>query len=935
MKHHEDIFAAEKKLADRPAVKPWLAACKEYIRYMMMKTDRKISVLTVILALFSTLAAGAQTVRGTVTDAETGEPVVGATVVLEGTLYSTSVDMDGTYLLKLPEGSEGVIAFLCVGYKNHYSEPVSLTGSGEITVNALMYPDNELLDEVVVAARKNSESEAVLRSDRRLSTRPIENIGAMELEVKGISNAADAVETMTGVSFNTSGQIFVRGLGDRYSLTTLNGIPIASPNPDNKLIPLEIFSTSMLKSITVSKVYSAVNFADYSGAIIDIATKENIGRGFLSVSFGGSGRAGTTFGDFYKSDRKGWLLQDNNLSSSVKNMNSSEFASYIKGNDPFGTNFNIRQGISIPMFSGSISGGYSFSLKNGDELSLLASVSLAQDEQTVSGGYIANLNAQGDRVDAFDYDGYTRGLDLTALLSVGYLFRNGDDISFNLLYTKNATDEYKRREGFDAEDNSLIGSNSVGHSYSLWNNQLAGRHRLAPSWNMEWKVSYGMTESNEPDRRQVMYRVGQDGSLSLFKLNRQETMRYFGELSENEVVAQIKPVYSFGEKSKLYFGAAYKYKSRDYNSMRFYYNLSAIDPEITDIYTPDFLNPENIFNGTIPVTRDAQPKNNYYAAHSIIAGFAEVEYYPIDPLLLSLGVRYEFSRQEVVYWTDAAMRDVSVLQKGDFFPAVNVKYDFNRSHALRFAASLTVTRPSFIEMAPFLYKESYGSAEIRGNKDIQNGYNYNLDLKYEYFSANNRHMFSAGVYYKILQNPIERVQESSGGSMVYSFRNAERGDAAGFEAEFRTEPVRHLIIGGNVSLMYTDVRLMEDGGIYTDSERALQGASPYLGNLFVTYAPEFRNGSSLSLSLMYNVQGPRIHTVGTYGLGNVEQQPLHLLDANIRYRINGHWGIEFAVTNLLDTEYLFLQEVPSTGEVLRTESYRLGQGFSMGVSYDF
>ena len=87
-------------------------------------------------------------------------------------------------------------------------------------------------------------------------------------------------------------------------------------------------------------------------------------------------------------------------------------------------------------------------------------------------------------------------------------------------------EDYKLRDGYDAEDNMLLGSNSIAHSYSLWNTQLGGGHTLHRSWDLDWKVSYGMTSSNEPDRRQVMYRKGEDGSLSLFKLNRQETMRY-------------------------------------------------------------------------------------------------------------------------------------------------------------------------------------------------------------------------------------------------------------------------------------------------------------------------------------------------------------------------------------------------------------------------
>ena len=908
---------------------------------MKIRFPKAVFFLIAFLTVLNIGTAGAQTVKGIVTDAGTSEPLPGVVVMFEstsdgaGNRHGTTTWADGSYILEIPEGVGGVLKLQMVGYKDVTSDIINLSKGQELVLDFIMDVETEMLESIVVVARKNPESTATLINDRKVSAQAVENIGAAEIRTKGLSNVAEAVETMSGISFNNSGQLFVRGLGDRYSLTTLNGLPVASPNPDNKLIPLDIFSSSVLQNITVTKVYTATSFADYSGAHIDIATKENVGDSFISVSLGFNGTIGTTFSDTYRPDRKGWLLHDNNLPANVRNMSTPDFRTYIVDNDPFGTTFDIKKTLALPDISGSVSGGRTFQLKNNDELSLLASVSISQGSQNIYDGYITNINTIGEHMDEFSYNSYEHSLDLTGLLSLNYLFQNGDKIGFTMLYAKNAMEDYKLRDGYDAEDNQLLGSNSIAHSYSLWNNQLGGSNTLAKNWLLDWKVSYGMTSSNEPDRRQVMYRKGTDGSLSLFKLNRQETMRYYGELAEQEVVAEIKPTFSFGEKSKLIFGAAYKDKTRDYNSLRFYYNLNDINPVINDIYQPDFLNQQNITDGLITIERDAQPKNNYYAGHRILAGFAEVEYYPIADLLLSLGVRYEYSQQWVRYWNDASRESVSRLNKGDFFPALNIKYTLNDKHAFRFASSITVTRPSFIEMAPFLYKESYGSAELRGNDQLQNGYNYNFDLKYEFFSRNNRHMFSVGVYYKILKDPIERVQETSGGAIVHTFRNAEQGMAAGLEAEFRTQPVKYLTIGGNVSLMYTDVTLLANGGIYTDSRRALQGASPYIGNAYITYAPEFGEESSLAVSVLYNVQGPRIQAVGIYGLGNIMQAPIHSLDANITYRINRLWSLELSLSNLLDSEYRFTQDVPDTGENMLTESYRLGRGIGLGVKLDF
>ncbi len=897
--------------------------------------NKKI-VLKAVLFFFSfliTVSLHAEYIKGYVKDAETGEPLIGAVVRLATTNRAVTTDLNGYYELDVTGAKNGVLELFYIYYKDYSSENIVFTGEDQ-TLDFDMIPDNAVLDEIVVVGRKNTELQGVLMNERKIAAKAVENIGASEMSIKGLSNVAEAMETLTGISFAEAGQLFVRGLGDRYSLTTLNGLPIASPNPDNKLIPLDIFPSSVIGSISVTKVYDASSFADYSGARIDIITKENVDRTFLDISLDLSGNTNTTFGKFYTNDRKGSMFRDNNIPSIIKEMDNSEFDEYIRRNDPFGSTFAIGNRTALPAISGTISGGTSFKIRE-NKLNLLASLGISNDYQTIKDGYIANLTAQGTTLNAFDYDSYNRMLNISGLFNATYMYGDGDKISYNMTYARNSNDEYKLRKGFDSEGVHLIGSNGVAHTYSLFNNQIAGHHHLGSSWELKWDGSYTMTKSNEPDRKQVMYRDNGDERPTLFKLNRQETMRYFGELGEDEYIANASALYKFGEKNRVRFGATYKNKSRDYSSVRFYYNLTDIDPVIDDIFNPDFLGHAALESGDITISRDLQPKNNYYAQQDVVAGFADVEYYPVEPLMLSLGVRYEYSKQTVEYWDDASIKRESELSSGDIFPALNIKYNIDGNHALRFAASMTVTRPSFIEMAPFLYKESYGSAEIRGNENIENGYNFNIDLKYEYFANNNRDMFSAGIYYKFLKDPIERIQQSSGGSVVYSFRNAEQGMAAGFEAEFKKSFAQDFYAGANVSLMYTDVKLLSNGGVYTDDRRALQGASPYLGNAFLTYAPRFKNGSSLSLSLLYNLQGPRIHTVGIYGLGNIDQEAFHTLDFNMIYEINKNWNLSLAVSNILDSEMRFVQDVKSISKKIETEHYRYGRGISIGVNYGF
>ena len=895
---------------------------------MSMKLDLGKVFFFILLLVLSTMTALAGNIKGTVLDKQTKEPLTGATIQITGTAQGVVADIDGNYTLNVNDGTY-TITVRYIGYKDILLNSIKV--KAETLLNFEMESDAQALGEVSVVAKKNLEGERALQMERQKATLAIENLGAKEMSIKGISNVEEGVKKITGISIASAGQLIVRGLGDRYSTTTLNGLPIASPNPDNKLIPLDIFPASTVQNITVSKVYDASAFADYSGAHIDISTKENVGSDFLSISFNAGGKFNTLGKDFYRMDRDGSLFKTPSLDQKLIDMSLTDFEEYARHNRLFNTSFQVSKKTALPEFGGNIGFGKRFTL-GGNEVSVLGSIGVSNDLQTMDNASIRTLEATGNTLNEFNYDSYSNELKIAALGNLGYSFRTSDHIGYTFFYARNAIDTYMRREGVDYEDHHLIGSNNVTHIYSLQNHQVNGKHYFGKQWDLNWSGSYSKTSSDEPDRRQVMF-IREDDQIKLFKLNRQETMRYFGSLNEDEWVGDLTASYRFGDNNKLQAGFTYKDKNRDYMGTRFYYNLNKLNPTITDIYDTDsFLNMENVENGSITIDRKKQPKDSYTAGNSIYAGYIATEYYPVAPLLVNLGVRYEISKQWVDYYTDGGKAERSELNKNDLFPSLNIKYQMNEKNSLRFAFSRTVTRPSFIEMAPFLYQESYGSAQIRGNADLQNGYNYNIDLRYELFEKNGD-MLSITAYYKHLKAPIERVQTLSGGSAVHSFRNADNGMATGVEIEFRKEIVKDLRFGVNGSYMYTNVKLPE-GGAYTNSQRALQGASPYLANADLTYSPAFSNDRQLSVALLYNLQGPRIHSVGISGLGDIKQQPVHTLNFTGSYRFNRRFAVKLQVNDLLNQDILFKQEVPTTGDKVEVERFRKGTGFEVGFSYD-
>ena len=885
--------------------------------------------------------------RGVVTDMVTGEPLIGAGIIIEGTTEGTVTDVDGSYVLALPEGTHSLsvsyIGYLTVNLtvtvnpdgtgtvRASEDTSISMTDSG---LMIYMAPDSEALADAVVTARKNLESLQALQNERIRSGFAIENMGAREMSIKGISNAQESVAKLSGISIASAGQLIVRGLGDRYSTTTLNGLPIASPNPDNKLIPLDIFPASTIQNITVSKVYEASSFADYSGAHVDISTKEGQSENFFNVSFSTGGYFHTLGSSFYRMDGRS-LFTTPRLDPTAENISYGDYPAYSRSHKMFKTTFQTsRRGVR-PDLNGSFGWGRNFNV--GDQtLSVLASASIKSGQETKTDAFYRTYEAssEGMMQSNYDYDSYSEKLDIAALVDIDYTLREHDNIGLTAFFARNASDTFLDRQGQDFHEGyDLVGVNQVSHFYMLQNYQLSGHHEI-DDWNIDWGASYSLTSSDEPDRRQVMFSRGDDGSLHFFDLNQQETQRYFGSLAENELVADIKATWEINDQDRLRFGLTAKDKVRKFRTTRFYYDVKGLDESFPyeDRFDMDrYLDFSNVQSGLISIIRSQSRRDRYDAENLIGAAFAETDLRLSPKWFLNAGLRFEASRQSVDYNDDVEDKTRN-LDAFDLFPAVNLKYDLTDRRMFRLSLSRTVTRPSFVEMAPFLYQESFGGAQIRGNDELENGYNYNVDLKYEFFSRKNTDMFAVTAYFKYLEDPIERTQRLSGGATEHSFQNADNGVAAGLEAEFRKQIVKDLVFNANASYMYTNV-ILPEGGVYTNPRRSLQGASPYLANADLTYTPEFRNGDGLSLSLLYSLQGPRIHAVGIMGLGDVKQMPVHTLDFAGSYRFNEHFSVRLAFRNMLDSTIKFKQEIPDADRTVDVEQWRVGPGFEIGISY--
>ncbi len=897
------------------------------------------------MMLVVTFATQAATIKGKVIDSATKEPLLGATVFVLGTNQGTTTDIDGSFELNVGGGAKS----LEFSYISYITQVLNVDGGSKSDLVIELLTDAQSISEVVVATRKNLESEAALQNERITSNVAIENMGAKEMAIKGISNVEEGVKKITGISIENSGQVLVRGLGDRYSLTTMNGLPVASPNPDNKLIPLDLFPTSIVENITVSKVYTVSSFADYSGALIDIATKDVVHEDFVSISADLGGVVGTLGNTFYASDH-GSLWSTPSLNTEVQKYDKTlEFREYIKNNNPFETDFSAQSSTALPDFSVGLSAGKTWKIA-GRDLSALVSLSVDNGRETTYDSYLKTLNNKGEIYKITeDKDTYTTKLSTTALASLNYALSDDSSIGYSMFYSRNVEDNYYSYWcNNDNENDPVIrGSNSVMHIYKLINNQLNGHHILGSNDKLElnWSASYGVTSSDEPDRRQTLFMEDDvNGGWKAYTTDAKNTIRYFSEIDETEIIGNINFRYFLGDKedkNSVRVGFNSRNKSRSFDATLFSHKFafenadgSTLIPSYSSIYdTNDILNHDNIANGNIVVAMMSDPSYTYGATTDIYATYADVDY-NIGSVLVNLGARYENSVQGVSYTSDQG-KGYKEISKGDIFPAFNAKWSVSDEHTLRLALSKTVTRPSFVEMGPFRYKESGSSGTSVGNADLQNGYNYNVDARYEFFKNQSNDMISLSAYYKFLDSPIERIQRDAGGDVEYSYQNSDSGVAAGIEFEFRKKIVNDLNVGFNASYIYTNVQLEEGKGIYSETSRQLQGASPYLINADISYLLRLKETSSMAFSLVYNLQGPRIEAVGVENLCDVMQDDFNTLNFVYNYQITPKISIKAKVDNILCQKAKYSQYVEMLKETIVVGEDNTYMGASVGVSIKF
>ena len=312
----------------------------------MDRVKKWISAAAFMLMAAQVFGAGEAEVniRGSIKDRNSKEPLIGATVQIVGSNLATMTDIDGNFQLSGVKDGIYDIEIKYVGYKTAVKRQVKIEDNKITTLDFEMVTDEHLLSDVVVVAKANRESENVTLLEQKRSVVAVQAVGAQELSRKGVSDAQGAVTKISGISQQDGVKnVFVRGLGDRYNITTLNRFPIPSEDPEYKNIALDFFSTDVIQSVEVNKAFYSNTLADVAGANINITSKELTGDGKLNVSLSGGLNTQTVSSDFLKMDGV------NAFGFADKTQPGENFSGYDFRNslDPSKQNMQINQSYAL------------------------------------------------------------------------------------------------------------------------------------------------------------------------------------------------------------------------------------------------------------------------------------------------------------------------------------------------------------------------------------------------------------------------------------------------------------------------------------------------------------------------------------------------------------------------------------------------------------
>ncbi|MDZ7344638.1 MAG: TonB-dependent receptor, partial [candidate division KSB1 bacterium] len=852
-------------------------------------------------------------------------------------------------------------------------------------VNFALKPEALQAEEVIVEAQSLKNTEAALLKNRQKAAAVSDAISAEAISRSGSGSAADAMEQVTGASVVDGKFIYVRGLGDRYTNTQLNGVTLPSANPDRNTVALDLFPSKLLENIVTVKTFTPDKPGNFTGGSVDIGTRSFPESFSMSFSLSSSYNTQTTFDDnflTYPGGKRDWLGFDDGTRDlpaivadphlvipDVGTAFSNPTVAYQL--DKISKSFSSVMAPSTK--SSPMNQSYAFSVGNqaalfGKPLGYLASLSYSRNYSSYRHGVTGQYQLTGkvsevDELNKLSRFDDTKGVDAVlwgGLVNLSYKLTPHHQLSGHYMYNRSGEAIARYQNGElprDLGPGTFYETRTLQYTErELQSGQFTGSHYLPRLFGtrLEWAGALTRSQQREPDLRffsNDYTPTERNGVTETFYAisvsNYPRPAHYYRDMDEDQWEANLNLAIPFkqwrGLASTIKLGGLASAKDRLFRERRYEFHQTSrarYNGDPFAFFSEPMLGVVDSTGGRYRfgnyIVDASQAANNYDGDQDIRAFFGMIDL----PLLAGLrfigGVRYETT--DIFVKSQDPSKPKGNLSTKDWLPSVNLVYQLHSNMNLRAAYGKTLARPTFRELAPFASFDFVGDFIFIGNPDLKRTLVDNYDLRWELF-ARPGEIYAVSAFYKRFENPIERAIVSNNNQG--QFQNVDEALVYGAEFEIRqrldiiSSALSNFQIGGNLSLIHSQVDIpakelatIRDLDPNASGKRELQGQSPYILNLDVAYD---NSKSGTAVNLYYNVFGERLSEVSLGGTPNVYEQPRGVLDLTFSQRVWHYLTVKVAAKNLLDSSIRKVHHYKGVDYISR--EHTLGRTFTLGLSY--
>lgn len=911
-------------------------------------------------------------IEGQISSVETQIGIPGVNIYVTGISQKIKTDANGFFKVDVPPGDYALSA-VHADYSAQTVKKLEIKANQKITQNLELTPAAEQLEEFVVTAPALEGGILALMEEKKKSSSVTEVLSSAQMSTSGDSTAGDALKRVTGITYVGGKYVYVRGMGDRYSSTLLNKAGLPSPEPTKKVVPLDLFPTAMIGSITVQKSYSPDIPADFGGGVVLLKTKTipEERKQKIKLSLGGNSQSTGANGLGYQGGSTDILGIDDGTRALPTEVQSfidnppgrfdadaadrTEAAgkslpvNYKMSRKPIGPDFGFQVDLADvnEQYGENWSWGYNFSF--GYKNKTRHRKEYGEE----------NINSDPTIDDVENVKEKTRQtIDLAGMLNLMFEIGNNNKFDTTTIVSRKTTNTVTLQDKYESESTSNFKNYSlVWEERQLISQQFHGIHTFpsAEDLELEWQTTFSNAKRIAPDSRFYQYAQSADTSGTIDPYSYQtvgdsnsRTWEYLNDNAISFTMDLRKPFYSFlGSMGSWDNGFALDLKDRESDVYKTRWAIpNATSADLTDSNPEGFLNDSYIggTNSDIKLTDYTQSTDSYTATQSIQAFYTKLTSKWSSGFSLMTGVRMESSSQSVKTILSAASGEEveNILEETHLLPAFSLGYAISPEFGqVRFAFAQTLNRPDLKELSEARYLNPEDDKYYVGNPDLKIAQISHFDFRWEKYITSFENV-SVAYFIKDFVNPIELTQEPGGGTVdSFTYNNVASAVNQGIELQGRIW-LRRLLgnyfsrfyIESNASLIESQVDLSDaENYIGTNSKRALQGQSPWVFNLNLGYKNLVKD---INASLVLNMTGPSIAEVGVNGEDDTYlQTPPSLNFVYNQLLYQGHedkWKFKAKVQNLLDGEY---KEVVGEDGFNVTKRYKKGISFSAEVSYSW